>query len=489
MSKAFLLSLLFSLFLNISYGQVQNPEEDAFFLRTIHDLALTQGRCYPWLEHLTTQIGGRLAGSPQAAAAVEYTKQMLDTLGLDSVWLEPCKVPHWVRGDKEQVRIVNSAAMGSIDLKALALGNSTPTPAAGIVAEVVEVKSLEEAEQLGKAGQLTGKIVFYNRPMEPTQLRTFNAYGGAVDQRVNGPAMASRYGAVAALVRSMTTKLDDVPHTGVTVFDSDAPAARDRKSTIDKLIDGSPPSGGFGKAIPALAISTNDAELLSSLLQKESLQVYVWTNCQKFADKTSYNVIGEIRGSTHPEEIILVGGHLDSWDVGQGAHDDGAGCVQSMDVLQLIKRLDYKPKRTIRCVLFMNEENGLAGGLAYAAASDAKDEFHLAAIESDAGGFTPRGFSSDGEDSVFTDRFKKVIEWLPLLEAYDLRFSKGGSGADISPLKSQKGLLFGFRPDSQRYFDYHHTADDTIDAVNKRELELGAAAITSLVYLIDKYGL
>lgn len=488
MSKAILFFFLLIFSINVGFSQDQETETDAFFLRSIHDAALTQGQCYPWLEHLTTQIGGRLAGSPQAAAAVEYTKQMLDTLGLDSVWLEPCKVPHWVRGDKEQVRIVNSSSMGSIDLKALALGNSIASPSAGIVAEVVEVKSLDEAEQLGKAGQLTGKIVFYNRPMEATQLRTFNAYGGAVDQRVNGPAMASRYGAVAALVRSMTTKLDDVPHTGVTVFETDAPAARNRKSDANAVIDGSIPNG-FGKAIPALAISTNDAELLSGLLQKEPVQVYVWTNCKKFADKTSYNVIGEIRGSTKPDEIILVGGHLDSWDVGDGAHDDGAGCVHAMDVLQLIKRLNYQPKRTIRCVLFMNEENGLAGGLAYAAASNNKKEFHLAAIESDAGGFTPRGFSSDGDPSIFNERFKNVIEWLPLLEAYDLRFSKGGSGADISPLKSQKGLLFGFRPDSQRYFDYHHTADDTIDTVNKRELELGTAAITSLVYLIDKYGL
>jgi len=158
-------------------------------------------------------------------------------------------------------------------------------------------------------------------------------------------------------------------------------------------------------------------------------------------------------------------------------------------VLQILKSLDYRPKRTIRCVLFMNEENGLAGGLSYAAASNKKGEFHLAAIESDAGGFKPRGFSVDGDPTIFNARFKHVIEWFPLLEAYGLSFSKGGSGADISPLKSQQGLLFGFRPDSQRYFDYHHTATDNMDAVNKRELELGAAGITSLVYLIDKYGL
>jgi len=380
-----------------------------------------------------------------------------------SVWLEPCMVPHWVRGEKEKVRIVNSKTLGSIDLRALALGNSIGTTQGGLVAEVIEVKSLDEVDKLGRAG-IAGKIVFYNRPMDPTQLRTFNAYGGAVDQRVNGPARASRYGAVATLVRSMTTKLDNVPHTGVTVFNDDP-------------------------VTPALAISTNDAELLSGLLAKEKVKIFIEASCKKLKDKLSYSVVGEIQGSEHPEEIILVGGHLDSWDVGSGAHDDGAGCVHAMDVLQILKRIGYKPKRTIRCVLFMNEENGLAGGLSYAEASNKKGEFHLAAIESDAGGFTPRGFSADGDASIFKEKFKNVIEWFPLLEAYDLTFSKGGSGADISPLKSQKGLLFGFRPDSQRYFDYHHTAADNMDAVNKRELELGAASITSLVYLIDKYGL
>ena len=462
MKKLLLFGFIILLFTTSLIAQ-DEVNEDAFFIRTIYDSALTQGQCYEWLTHLTTKIGGRLAGSPQAAAAVEYTFQMLDTLGLDSVWLEPCVVPHWVRGDEEKVRILNSQTRGSLDLKALALGNSIGTTKGGLVAEVVEVKSLEEVDKLGRQG-VEGKIVFFNRPMDPTQLRTFNAYGGAVDQRAYGPAIASRYGAVAVLVRSMTTRLDDIPHTGVTVFNDDEP-------------------------IPALAISTNDAELLSLLLEKEKVKIFISANCRKLDDKISYSVVGEIRGSEKPDEIILVGGHLDSWDVGDGAHDDGAGCVHSMDVLQLLKRLDYKPKRTIRCVLFMNEENGLAGGLSYAEASNKKGEFHLAAIESDAGGFTPKGFSADGDASIFTEKFQNVIKWFPLLESYDLTFSKGGSGADISPLKSQKGLLFGFRPDSQRYFDYHHTTIDTIDAVNKRELELGAAAITSLVYLIDKYGL
>ena len=462
--RSLVLLLLLSFTVVSVHSQEPGNDEDAFFIRQIYDVALTQGVCYEWLTELSTQHGGRLAGSPQAAAAVEYTRQMLDTLGLDSVWLQPCMVTHWERGEKEQVRIVNSPTVGTVDLGGLALGNSIGTGPAGLIAEVLEVHNFEELEALGRE-KVEGKIVFFNRPMDPTQLRTFNAYGGAVDQRVFGAARAARFGAKAVVVRSITTRLDDFPHTGVSVYEEGTPQ------------------------IPAIAISTQDAELLSRLVQKESTRLYLRSTSRTLPDKLSYNVIGEIRGSEYPEEIILVGGHLDSWDVAGGAHDDGAGCVHAMEVLRLFQLLNYRPKRTLRCVLFMNEENGLKGGLAYAKASNEKNEFHLAAIESDAGGFTPRGFSCDGDKSIFVEQFKKVIQLFPLLESYGLSLKKGGSGADIGPLKSQKGLLFGFRPDSQRYFDYHHTEIDNIDTVNKRELELGAAAIASLTFLLDKYGL
>jgi Zn-dependent M28 family amino/carboxypeptidase len=301
--------------------------------------------------------------------------------------------------------------------------------------------------------------------MDPTRIRTFSAYGGAVDQRVYGPSKAAEYGAVAALVRSMTTAYDDFPHTGVTVY----------KDTLIR--------------VPGLAISTNDAEKLSKALKKGRVNVFIKTNCKSVGLRPAPTVIGEIKGTEFPDEIILVGGHLDSWDIGQGAHDDGAGCVQSMEVLRVLQALDYKPKRTIRCVLFSNEENGLAGGKTYAKESNDLGEFHLAALESDAGGFSPRGFSFEADTSVFKTYYKNVSKWLPLLESYGLLFEMGGSGADISPLKSQKGLLIGLRPDSQRYFDFHHTANDRIEHVNKRELELGAAAMASLIFLIDKYGI
>jgi len=444
-------------------AQTKDHDADAKFIDQIYDHGLTDSRCYAWLEYLSLHIGHRLSGSTSAAKAVNWTKSMLDTLGLDSVWLQPCMVPHWVRGEAEQVRVVGSKKFGSFPLAALALGGSI---GGKVQAEVVEVDTWEQLDQLGEAGKLKGKIAFYNRPMDATRIRTFEAYGGCVDQRVGGASRASKYGAVAVLVRSMTLRLDDFPHTGTMHYDS------------------------AYSLIPAAAISTLAAEALSRTLREEGrAKVSIQLNCMTLPDVLSYNVIGEIRGSERPNDIILVGGHLDSWDVGHGAHDDGAGVVQSMDVLRVLKTLGYRPRHTIRCVLFMNEENGLRGGKAYALEAERKGEFPLASIESDAGGFTPRGFSFDGDETVFGKFFEKLTTFQTHFEPYDLKFRKGGSGADISPLKGMKGLLSGYLPDSQRYFDYHHAESDTFDKVNKRELELGTASMAALVYLIDKYGL
>lgn len=445
-------------------GQEEHPgNTDASFIKQIHDVTLTQGQSYTWLHYLSKEIGARLSGSPQAAAAVEYTRQVLNTLELDSVWLMPCMVPHWVRGEKEIVRITQSV-MGPVELNALALGNSTGTGAEGIWAPVVEVKSLDEVEQLGEAA-VKGRIVFFNRPFDPTLLNTFAAYGTAVDQRTAGPSVAAKYGAVGVVVRSMASGLDDVPHTGSLSYKEGLPQ------------------------IPAVAISTNDAELLSRLLRQGPVTIFMRTTCEMLPDKLSYNVIGEIKGTEKPEEIILVGGHLDTWDVCEGAHDDGAGTVQSMEVLQILRLLNYNPKRTIRCVLFMNEENGLRGGRTYAEEAKLKGEMHLAAIESDRGGFTPKGFTVEATEEVFNKKFPVTQNWRSLFEPFNLRIRKGGGGADISPLKSHGTLLFGYEPDSQRYFDYHHSPADTFEKVNKRELQLGTAAMASLVYLLDKYGL
>ncbi len=461
-------NLLLALFCTVCavslFGQEPDWDTDAFFIKKVHDRALSDGKCYDWLRELCLRAPGRLAGSPAAAAAVEYTRFVLDTLALDSVWLQACKVPYWVRGENEQVRIVNSQKMGSVSLRSRALGNSIGTGPQGLTAEVVEVRSLDAVDSLGRKG-VEGKIVFFNRPMDPTIVNTFAAYGGAVDQRGAGASRASKYGALGVIVRSMTNRLDTIPHSGAMSYAPDV------------------------KPIPAMAISTMDAELLSSILKEEPVRIYMQSNCAMMPEQTGYNVIGEIRGSEFPEQIILVGGHLDSWDLGEGAHDDGAGCVHAMEVLRILKEIGYQPKRTLRCVLFANEENGLVGGRTYARISNEMGEFHMAAIESDRGGFTPRGFTAEAEEAVFAPKFKKLSAFLPLLEPYGLYIRKGGSGADISPLKSQKGLLIGFEPDTQRYFDFHHTDTDRFDAVNRRELELGAATITSLVYLLDKYGL
>lgn len=462
--KAIFLIVITTLNTNL-YAQNPDYASESAFIRKIYNQALTDGRCYPWLKDLCFDIGHRLSGSPGAEKAVKWSKATLDTLGLDSVWLQPVTVPHWVRGAAEQVKVTGNKSGKAIQLKALALGGSVGTDGKSIQGEVIEIKSWDVLDSLNERG-IRGKIVFYNRPMDPTKLHTFEAYGGAVDQRVQGPSRAAQYGAVGVLVRSMGFRIDDFPHTGSLRYDS--------TYTL----------------IPAVAISTAGAEQLSTLLKTEGrVNASMTLNCQTLPDVLSYNVIGEIRGSEFPDQVILVGGHLDSWDVGHGAHDDGAGCTQSMDVLRYLRQLGYQPRYTIRCVLFMNEENGLRGGHEYADEAKRKGEFHLCAIESDAGGFTPRGFSFDGDDSVINRLFEKVSEFEDLFEPYGLRLYRGGSGADIGPLKNHKGLLTGYRPDSQRYFDYHHTAADVFDAVNQRELELGAASMAALVYLLDKYGL
>lgn len=437
-------------------------DEDAFFIKEIYNYSLSNSDTYSYLKGLCKDVGPRLSGSKGAAAGVKYVKNALLAQELDSVFLVECMVPHWERGEKASVNVFGKSF--EKELKCTPLGNSVSTNGKTIKAKIIEVNHLDSLEKLGKE-ELEGKVVFYNRPMDPTLLSTGHAYGGAVDQRVYGPTRAAKYGAKAAIVRSMTTLVDDLPHTGVTVYDS-----------IYK--------------IPALAISTNDAEYLSKQLKtEENIKASIYSDAQNFDKKLSHSVVGEIRGTEFPDEIILVGGHLDSWDLGEGAHDDGTGCAQSMGVLDILKSLNYKPKRTIRCVLFMNEENGLAGGLSYAAYSNNLNEKHIAAIESDGGGFTPRGFSCTADESVFIKHFKALNTLFEPLESYDLYLKKGGGGADINPLKSQLGILIGLRVDNARYFDLHHTAADVLENVNKRELDLGAAAMTSLVYLIDQYGI
>ncbi|SRX53971.1 M28 family peptidase [Aequorivita sp. CIP111184] len=440
----------------------QNAVQDSVMLKKLYTASLTEGKSYEWLDYLSNEIGGRLSGSIEAQNAVNYTEAQLNELGLDKVWLQPVMVPKWTRGFKEYAYIETANGEKSIT-EICALGGSVPTPNLGIKAQVVEVKGLDELASLGKE-KLAGKIVFYNRPMQADLIQTFEAYGGCVDQRYSGAAEAAKYGALGVIVRSMNLRLDDYPHTGAMSY-GDMPVSQ---------------------RIPAAAISTNGAEYLSKLLKLQpTLLFYFKQNCKTFDDVQSYNVIGEITGSTNPDEYMVVGGHLDSWDLADGSHDDGAGCVQSMEVLRLFKKVGYKPKHTIRTVLFMNEENGLRGGTKYAEEVKRKGEKHLFALESDAGGFTPRGFSFQTDAA----NFKKAQSWQPLFKPYLIHyFEKGHGGSDIGPMEGNIDVIAGLRPDSQRYFDYHHAANDTFDAVNKRELELGAATMASLVYLFDTYG-
>ncbi len=446
-----------------TFLQAQPKTENAERIKQFYDTSLTNGHSYEWLDYLTNRIGSRLSGSLGAERAVAWTKSALDSIGLDKVYLQPVKVPKWVRGSKE-FALIETAPGITFNVPITALGGSVATPSVGLKALVIEVKGIEDLAKLGRK-KIEGKIVFFNRPMQANLISTFAAYSGCVDQRYDGAREASQYGAVGVIVRSMNLRLDDFPHTGAMSYgDQDV-----------------------SKRIPAAAISTNAAEKLSYLLKLEpKLKFLFRQQCKTYADVWSHNVIGEITGSEFPDEIIVVGGHLDSWDLGDGAHDDGAGVVQSMEVLRLFKETGYRPKRTIRVVLFMNEENGLRGGNAYANSALTNGEKHIFALESDAGGFTPRGFSF----SCSNDEFAQIESWKPLFKPYLIHyFEQGGSGADIRPLKNKYNVLAGLRPDSQRYFDHHHAENDTFDAVNKRELELGAATMTSLIYLYDTYGL
>lgn len=432
---------------------------DSTNIKSLFNSVLKDGKSYEWLRDLTQNIGGRLSGSPEAAKAVVWGEKLMNTIGLDSVWLQPVMVPHWVRGVKEIAKYTTNGIEKNVPI--CALGFSIATPNVGVLAEVIEVKSLEEAKALGE--KMKGKIVFFNRSFDNTLINTFSAYGGCVDQRVQGAAICGAFGAKGVIVRSMTNSEDDFPHTGTMTY-NDLPQEQ---------------------YIPAAAISSKAANILSADLKKNpTLKFYFKQDCKTLQDAPSFNVVGEIRGKETPENIFVVGGHLDSWDLGEGAHDDGTGIVQSLEVAYLFKKNNIRPKNTIRIVFFMNEENGTRGAKKYAELAKLNKENHIGGLESDAGGHTPRGFSIQANAS----NTKLLQSWKKLLSPYGLHDLKaGGSGADIAPLKGEDVTLVGYRPDSQRYFDYHHTSRDTFDKVNKRELELGSASMASIVYLMDKY--
>jgi hypothetical protein len=461
--KKFLSTITVLLLVFIANAQ----NEDSVFIRRIADEILMNGKAYDDLRVLTKQIGGRLSGSPQMVKAEQWGLKTFQSINPDKVWLQECMVPHWVRGGKDEARantqrvvMQKTVIKQGKTLDVIALGNSLGTGGKELIADAIEVKSFDELE--AKKDQVKGKIVFYNYPFNQKFVKTFEAYGDAVRYRGGGPSQAAKYGAVGAIVRSMSESTDNNPHTGSLRYDS------------------------AYKMIPAVAIGLKDADWLSDQLRQGNVSVNLKTNGHFLPDTIGHNVIAELKGLQFPNEYITIGGHLDSWDPAEGAHDDGTGVVQTIEVLRVFKALGYQPKHSIRFVLFANEENGTRGGQKYAQEATTNGEKHIFALESDEGGFTPRGFNVTGSE----EQYQKLKSWQVLLCPYGgCETERGGGGSDIGPLnRVQKTPVAGYMPDSQRYFDLHHARNDVFENVNKRELELGAVNMAALVYLIDKYG-
>ncbi|MEO9210332.1 MAG: M20/M25/M40 family metallo-hydrolase [Ginsengibacter sp.] len=456
MKKSFLLiiAILFSV---MSFSQ----QNDSIMVKKIVDEVLINGDAYSNLKKLCKDVGHRLSGSENFLKAVALTSKMLKDAGADTVYLQECKIPHWVRGEKEKGEIIFKNGK-THQFHLTALGNSVGTPSKGITSvKIVEVKNLADIPMM--ANELKGNIVFLNIPMNPTYINTFRAYGESTGSRTYGPSMAAKYGAIGALVRTLDVNINDVPHTGVTRYNDSFPK------------------------IPAVAISTKDAELLSKELKNNQVKsVWFFTGCKILPDAIGYNVVGEIRGSEFPKEIITVGGHLDSWDLAEGANDDGSGVVQSIEVIRSFKSLGIHPKRTIRTVLFADEEISGKGSAAYLSNAITNQEHHIFALESDAGGFSPRGFGFDASNA----KMNQILGWKPLFLPYGVyEFYRGGGGSDIGPLKKIGATLAGLMPDSQRYFDIHHATTDVFENVSERELKLGAGVMAALIYLVSEYGI
>ncbi|TNF46188.1 MAG: peptidase M28 family protein [Bacteroidetes bacterium] len=449
--------LLFT-FLLTSFFSIGQQTSDSLFIRSVYNEALSHGMSYEDLRSLCKDVGARLSGSAEAEMAVEWSFQKMKEYGFDKVYKQEIMVPHWERGTTEAAWITPDKGK-MMKLNVLALGGSIGTNGL-LKGEIIEFSHLDELKK-AKRSQVEGKIVFLNQPMNEQEINTFKAYGGCYAIRGFGAVEAAKLGAKAVLIRSLGLPVDDHPHTGSMHYEDSVPR------------------------IPAAAVSTEDAEMISELLAKKKASLSLEMDCRNYDDAPSFNVIAELTGAEASNEIITFGGHLDSWDTGEGAHDDGAGVIHCLEALRILKTLGYKPKHTLRVVFFMNEENGNMGGKTYAKWSKEKGERQIAALESDRGGFSPRGFQCDGTE----EQIKFLESLAPHFKDYELHiFEKGYGGVDIGPLKSEfEGIpLFGFAPDSQRYFDFHHAPSDVFENVNKRELELGAAAIASMIYLLDK---
>ncbi|MBS1586254.1 MAG: M20/M25/M40 family metallo-hydrolase [Bacteroidetes bacterium] len=435
--------------------------QDSVMLRKISNEIMLHGTCYDNLRVLCKNVGHRLAGSPEAARAVKWGERAMREAGADKVWLQPVDVPHWVRG--EEHLYVRGEDGRKVALSMLSIGNTEGTGGETWKAPIVMVKDMDEFSKLSD-DEIKDKIIFFDYHFRQDLIFTFEGYGDAVKYRWLAPNVASSRGALAVIIRAVSTGEDDYPHTGAMRY----------MDTVKRHI-------------PAVAIGNYSADLLVKKCKQGEVIGYLSAEAHMLPDMVrSYNVIGEIKGSEHPEKIVVVGGHLDSWDVGEGANDDGTGCVQSIEVIRAFKALGIRPKCTVRAVLFMNEENGLKGGLAYGDSAKARNEQHIFALETDAGGFSPRGFGlkMNAKKKAQIWRYKNLF--LPY-GVYD--FSRDEGGADISPLEKMDVPTAGLLPDPQRYFDLHHTDNDVFENVNHRELKLGAVAVTGMVYLVSEHGL
>ena len=455
--------ILIALFAFPLFAASQNTTEDSLFIHKIAVNILSGDAAYNNLHYLTKNIGGRLSGSPQMYSAEQWGAKTMKEAGADNVIMQECMVPHWVRGGTDNAMIIYKDKNGNqqkYSLHIIGLGNSVGTGVSGLHEPLMRVNNFDELE--AKKNELKGKIIFYNCPFDDTLINTFAAYGKNVVYRAAGADRAAKYGAVGVIVRSMSNSPGNYPHTGSLRYNDSA------------------------KKIPAAALGLDDVKKLDTLFDENiPVACSMFTYGTMLPDTIAHNVIGELKGTEHPEQIITVGGHLDSWDPAEGANDDGTGIVQTIEVLRVLKALNYQPKHTIQFVLFANEENGTRGAKMYADEAKRNNEQHIFALESDAGGFTPRGFSFDVSDNTV---MQKINSWKPLFTPYyGDRFETGEAGADVGYLKQTPQA--GLNTDSQRYFFIHHAATDVFENVDIREMKLGAINMAALIYLVDKYGL
>lgn len=466
---ALIVSLLLSInTLPIRAQQTPNQPTETLFsekllneLKQIQEAALVSDYGYKQVAHLSNNIGPRLTGSAQAQAAVEYVAEQMRSLGLE-VKLEKLMVPHWVRGSEtgELVEFKGQAPSTTQKIVLTALGGSIATPAEGLTAEVVVVNNYKELNALGR-DKIAGKIVLFNVHFDrqmAAQGYGGDAYGEVVGYRGLGASNAARVGAVASLVRSVGGSQNRLAHTGAMRYAADAPK------------------------IPSAAVSPEDGDLIAYLAKQGKVRMHLTLTPQQLPDTVSYNVIADLKGSDEPEQVVIVSGHLDSWDLGTGAIDDGAGVAIAMQTAQTLKQLKLRPKRTIRVVAWMNEENGLVGGRTYAQDNVNEIKNHYAAIESDRGAGHPLGFEAKVDPAVLP-MLAPVSELLRSQGAGLMQLTEG-TEADISPIAARGVPAFGLWQDTRTYFDYHHTAADTLDKIGPKELQENGAAMAVLAYAL-----